>query len=319
MKTGAVVVAAGLSSRMKSFKPMLQLSGSTVIRTAVSALRSAGVSPVVVVIGKNAEKLRKHLSDLDVIFVYNKNYASTDMYHSACMGLKSIHGKTDRVFFLPGDVPLFSRNSLFTMMGYMDYSSCSILIPAHNGKKGHPVLIKSDVIPQLVSYKGGEGLKGAIEAFAGAKDVIELPDMGLTIDADRPEDYQLLQSYAKSLALKKPVECSVKVSLQRKETFFDDKTAALLQQVARTGSLAQACCSMGISYSHGWKLVKIAESQLAFSLLDSRSGGAYGGGSSLTKEAKGMLEAYHRFKQEVVYFSELNFHKFFYRYQKEAR
>ena len=36
MKTGAVVLAAGLSSRMKSFKPMLPLAGSTVIKTAIS-------------------------------------------------------------------------------------------------------------------------------------------------------------------------------------------------------------------------------------------------------------------------------------------
>jgi molybdate transport system regulatory protein len=115
------------------------------------------------------------------------------------------------------------------------------------------------------------------------------------------------------------MKCSVKVSLHQKETFFDDKTAALLQQVSQTGSLTRACYSMGISFSHGWKLIRVAESHLAFPLLDSHSGGAYGGGSSLTEEANELLGAYRRFKQEVVYFSELNFHKYFYRYQKEAK
>ena len=51
METGAVVVAAGLSSRMKSFKPMLPLAGSTVIKTAISTLRAAGVTTIVVVTG----------------------------------------------------------------------------------------------------------------------------------------------------------------------------------------------------------------------------------------------------------------------------
>ena len=199
MKTGAVVLAAGLSSRMKSFKPMLPLAGSTVIKTAISTLRSAGVTTIVVVTGNNAEALGKHLFDIDVDCVYNESYANTDMYYSACMGLNYISDKTSRVFFLPCDVPLFSRQSLVAMMKYMDQSGCSILIPAHNGKKGHPTLIKNDAIPQIVSHKGGGGLRGAIEAFGGAKVVLDLPDAGITMDADNPEDYKLLQSYAKSI------------------------------------------------------------------------------------------------------------------------
>ncbi len=203
MKTGAVVVAAGLSSRMKAFKPMLQISGSTVIKTAISTLKSAGVSTVVVVTGNNAGELRKHLSGLNVMCLYNERYASTDMFHSACMGLNHIQDKANRVFFLPGDVPLFSRQSLFTMIGYMYYSDCSILLPTHNGKRGHPVLIKSHIIPRLVSYKGDGGLKGAIDAFDGTKKTIELPDKGITIDVDRPEDYHLLKRYAESIKFNK--------------------------------------------------------------------------------------------------------------------
>jgi molybdenum cofactor cytidylyltransferase len=217
MKTGAVVAAAGLSSRMKSFKPMLQLAGTTMIKTVVSTLRSAGVSTVVVVVGKNADQMIEHLSEPYVACVYNKDYAKTDMFYSACIGLRFIQHKTDRLFFLPGDVPLFSRQSLIAMMRHMDCCSCSIVIPSHNGKRGHPVLMKNDVIHEIVSYKGGGGLKGAIEAYAGAKDLIELQDPGITIDADKPEDYILLQNYAKSLGLKKPAECSVDVCLHRKD------------------------------------------------------------------------------------------------------
>ncbi len=58
MRTGAVMVAAGMSSRMKSFKPMLQLAGSTVIKTAISTLKSAKVAGIVVVTGNNAEELK---------------------------------------------------------------------------------------------------------------------------------------------------------------------------------------------------------------------------------------------------------------------
>jgi len=316
MKTGAVLAAAGLSTRMKSFKPLLQLAGSTVIKTAVSTLRSAGVSKVVVVTGNNAEQLVKHLSKFDADYVHNENYAGTDMYYSACMGLHYIKEKTERVFFLPADVPLFSCQSLFMMMGYMDCSNCNIIIPTHNGKKGHPLLIKNSVISELLTYNGEEGLRGAIDAYTGAKETIELPDIGMTIDADKPEDYELLRQYAKSVTLSQPLTCSVNISLQRKKKFFDSSVANLLQKISQTTSLSEACQKTGVSYSSGWKMIKIAESQLGFPLLYSHAGGACGGGSSLTEKGKEFLETYRRFQQEVDQFSELNFHKFFSDYQK---
>lgn len=316
MKTGAVIAAAGLSSRMKSFKPMLQLAGSTVIRTAVSTLKAAGVSTVVVVTGNNAELLVKHLAKLEVDYVYNENYAQTDMYYSAGMGLRYIEDKTDRVFVLPADVPLFSRQSLFTMMGYMDCSSCNILTPTHDGRGGHPVLIRNSAIRELLTYHGDEGLRGAVIAYKGKKEVLELPDIGMTIDADRPEDYELLQQYAKSVTLSYPVACSVKISLQRRDVFFDNSVADLLEEVSRTASLNEACSNMGVSYSNGWRIIKLAEGQLGFPLLHSQAGGAYGGGSSLTEEGAELLESYRRLQQEVSQFSELSFNKLFSSYVK---
>lgn len=319
MKIGAVVAAAGMSSRMKSFKPMLELSGSTVIKTAISTLKSAGVSKIVVVTGNNSEQLTKHLSSLDVDCIFNEDYQKTDMFYSACMGMRYIKDKTDIIFFLPADVPLFSLQSLFTMIGFMNCSECSILTPTHNGKLGHPLLIKNDAIDELISYAGNEGLKGAVDSFTGKKSMIELPDIGMTIDADKPDDYELLQQYAKSIVLSQPITCTVQVSLNRKDKFFDDSAAELLYQISQTSSLSEACSKLGMSYSNGWKVIKIAECQLGFSLLDTHTGGAYGGGSCLTEEGIELLETYRNFKQELDQFSELKFHKYFSRYQKPVK
>jgi choline kinase len=67
---------------MKSFKPLLQLGGSTVIRTAIETLQSAGVSPIVVVTGREADALQRHLQSLAVHCIYNKILSTTDMFHS---------------------------------------------------------------------------------------------------------------------------------------------------------------------------------------------------------------------------------------------
>jgi molybdenum cofactor cytidylyltransferase len=196
VRSGAVVVAAGLSSRMKAFKPMLPLGDSTIICTLLAGLRSGGVSAVAVVTGHNAERLRAHLADLDVVCLFNGNYATTDMFGSARIGLAYMQERCDRIFFLPGDVPLFAPGSLRLMAEAMEASGSSIVIPACAGKKGHPVLIASRAVPDLLAYGGTQGLKGAMTAREGAVQVLELGDPGLTLDADRPEDYRRLLQYA---------------------------------------------------------------------------------------------------------------------------
>ncbi|MHB8095209.1 MAG: nucleotidyltransferase family protein [Candidatus Aminicenantales bacterium] len=196
MKTGAVVAAAGLSSRMKAFKPMLPLRDSTIIRTAIAGLRAAGVGTVAVVIGHRAEELREHLAGPAVDFLYNEEYATTDMFRSACIGLSYMKDKSERLFFMPGDVPLFDVRTPALMIAKMEESGSPVVIPAYNGRKGHPILVDNRAIPALVAYKGERGLKGAIAALREKAQVLEVDDRGVIMDADSPEDYRLLLQYA---------------------------------------------------------------------------------------------------------------------------
>lgn len=197
MKTGAVIAAAGMSSRMKAFKPLLALGGSTMIGTAVASLQSAGIGEIAVITGNEAERLEKYLSATGAVCLYNDRYQTTDMLYSAKIGLEYLKDRCGRVFFLPGDVPLFSRESLVSMMDDMSRSRCEILLPVHGGKIGHPILIDGHAIPSLLRYQGDSGLKGALDSFGGVKRSIELDDIGMTMDADRPEDYEKLKAYVR--------------------------------------------------------------------------------------------------------------------------
>jgi len=193
VKSGAVIAAAGMSSRMNDFKPMLPLSGTTLIGREIKTLKLAGVSPIVVISGKFAERLKEYLTGLDVVCLFNENYEHTDMFYSACMGFEYIRDKVGQFFFLPADVPLFSKQSLNTMMEQMSFSECDILLPQRCGRQGHPILIKSSAVPAVLSCNGENGLRGAIQEYKGPKEAIELPDIGMTLDADSPQDYELMK------------------------------------------------------------------------------------------------------------------------------
>ena len=68
METGAVVVAAGMSSRMGEFKPMLSIGSISIAQRVIATLRQAGASRMVVVTGYNAEELEWHLARSGVVF-----------------------------------------------------------------------------------------------------------------------------------------------------------------------------------------------------------------------------------------------------------
>ena len=93
-----------------------------------------------------------------------------------------------------------------------------------------------------------------------------------------------------------PLHSFTQVLLGREELFFGPGKARLLEYIERTGSMQTACEEMGLSYSKGSRMIKKAEKQLGFRLLERWTGGNGGGGSRLTEEGRELLKNY----KEVV-------------------
>ena len=67
--------------------------------------------------------------------------------------------------------------------------------------------------------------------------------------------------------------------------------AQFLSLIDYTGSIQTACRQLHISYTKGWNLIKAAEGQMGFPVLETQSGGAKGGGSRLTPPLPGFRGA----------------------------
>ena len=79
------------------------------------------------------------------------------------------------------------------------------------------------------------------------------------------------------------------------EKFFGPGIAVLLHRVEAYRSIRQATASMGMAYSKAWAIIRRAERELGFSLLNTTTGGKEGGGASLTEEGRAFLQRYDRF------------------------
>lgn len=96
------------------------------------------------------------------------------------------------------------------------------------------------------------------------------------------------------------ISYSFKIVLRGQDKFFGPGTVTLLQNVDRTHSLLAASKQMSLSYSKATAMIKNAEQNLGFKLLVSRTGGASGGGSNLTQEARELIRLYQQFVQDVT-------------------
>ncbi|HZY37425.1 MAG TPA: LysR family transcriptional regulator [Mucilaginibacter sp.] len=75
--------------------------------------------------------------------------------------------------------------------------------------------------------------------------------------------------------------------------FFGPGPVELLERIAETGSISEAAKAMKMSYKKAWELVNALNERSANPVVIPRTGGEHGGGSTITEEARELID-YHR-------------------------
>lgn len=184
-RTEGVILAAGLSTRSGRYKMALPLGDKTVIQRSVENMYDA-VDRIWVVTGWQADQVHTLLAPYDKVHcVLNENYRQ-GMFRSVKVGLAKV--STARVFLQPGDCALIPPE-LYKQMLAVD---ADIVIPTFGGKKGHPVLLRCAVIPEILALPDDAILRDYIQARGFTTIAVE--DDGILFDLDTPEDYQAMRT-----------------------------------------------------------------------------------------------------------------------------
>ncbi len=185
MRTGAVVLAAGKSSRMGVNKLLLEVGGVKVLDRLLDTLTQA-VDHIVVVTGNNPDPIAAIAVVHGVLVVHNPEHEK-GMFTSFQAGLNLVRN-SDAVFLVLGD-QLGLKSELLTRMVKMleDLSGALIVSPVHEGKRGHPVLFRSTLFDEILSLKGT--LKEVVDKHANAQAFVE-GDEWSTIDFDTPGEFE---------------------------------------------------------------------------------------------------------------------------------
>jgi molybdate transport system regulatory protein len=86
--------------------------------------------------------------------------------------------------------------------------------------------------------------------------------------------------------------------------FFGPGPVELLQHIEETGSINQAAKAMGMSYKKAWEMVNRLNEIVGSPMVITATGGEKGGGSSLSEEAKQLIEYYQSLRDRFRKFME---------------
>lgn len=198
----AVVLAAGYSSRMGDFKPLLPVRGVPAVSGLLAALGSAGVDRVVVVTGFEAGRLQPVVEAAGAQTAYNTRFEE-GMFTSIKTGLEAVrklYGKVDGVLLMPVDCPLISSDVLEAVLNSVieNPADDSFRVPVFEGKKGHPLYIPDCYIDEICSYEGHGGLKAVTDKYWDRMIRVPVADEGCVMDMDTPEGYREILDFVKS-------------------------------------------------------------------------------------------------------------------------
>ena len=190
-RLGAVILAAGLSSRMGEFKPLLPIGGVSMIRRVVDLMRGAGAETVVVT-GYRHEALEAHLVGCGIRFVHNPDYRHTQMLDSLRLGLGALPAGCGRFLLSPADVPLVRPRTVRALLAL----DAPFVRPLYRGEPGHPVVFRAGLLPLIRCYSGSGGLGGLVDTCGVPVRELEVDDLGVCMDGDTREQYNaLLRAY----------------------------------------------------------------------------------------------------------------------------
>ncbi len=185
----AVVLAAGLSSRMGVQKLLLPFGGKTVIAHIVDQLLASNIGEVHVVVGHQAERISAELSGRAVSIVNNPDYKS-GMLSSVRRGLRNLPEKCRAVLVVLGDQPSIKSKLVDQMLKSFAATEKNILVPLYKGKRGHPILFSSIYRDEILKQYDDVGLRGLPQAHPDDVSELTVSTSAVLCDMDYPEDYR---------------------------------------------------------------------------------------------------------------------------------
>ncbi|MEG2198796.1 MAG: NTP transferase domain-containing protein, partial [Anaerovorax sp.] len=199
----AIILAAGYSSRMGAFKPLLPMGEKTAVERIIETLEHAKIGKIVVVAGYQKERIHHCLAGKNVVIADNDDFDKgmfSSIQRGMEEGMKGAGNQGESMeytgFFLNlVDSPLTPVWVLEKILQEHEKNRDVMIVPCYKGKKGHPLFIPSKYFAEILKYDGSGGLKAITNRYDHELRRIEVDSEEVVLDMDTPEAYEELKAY----------------------------------------------------------------------------------------------------------------------------
>jgi xanthine dehydrogenase accessory factor len=188
----AILLAAGISSRMGEPKPLVQLAGRPLLVHALEALRHSDVSEIVVVLGAEADRVRREIALDGTRTIVNPDYAE-GMSTSIRAGVRAAAPEGEAFLIVLGDQPLVSVATINALVARSEATGARILVPTYCGVRGNPVLLHRSLSKDIDTIHGDVGCRDVVNGHADEIVEVSVDDPGILIDVDTPEEVRRVE------------------------------------------------------------------------------------------------------------------------------
>jgi len=187
VRVAAVVLAAGDSSRMRNGanKLLAQVDGEPLVARAVDAALESLASPVVVVTGHQAPRIRAALCGRGVAVAHNRHHVR-GLSGSLRVGLSALEETVEGALICLADMPWVRSDHLDRLIAAFGCAGRPICVPVHGRRRGNPVLWPARHFAALCALAGDRGGRELLRCYAGEVVRVPMPDEAVTRDVDTP-------------------------------------------------------------------------------------------------------------------------------------
>ena len=191
---GLILLAAGASSRLgNSPKQLLEFRGKTLIRHAAENALASKCGKICVVLGAQAEAVKREIEDLPIEIAVNENW-SEGMSASLKCGLENlleIEPHLSAAVVTLGDQPMIDAAIINRLIEAFSAAQSSIVAAEYAGTIGVPAIFSRFLFDEILNLSAGSnGAKQIIKKYAAS--VKKIPIAEAAFDVDTPEDYENL-------------------------------------------------------------------------------------------------------------------------------
>jgi molybdenum cofactor cytidylyltransferase len=194
-RISGIILAAGESSRMGEDKALLDWAGKTFLERLLGVVAAAGLDPVRVVLGANAEAIQLRIQFGGGQVVVNREWKQGQL-SSLVAGLESLPGGVEAAVVCLVDHPCVSSRLLRRLEAEFRESGKPIVIPTFHGRRGHPVLFAARLFDELRAAPREQGARFVVHQHSAELREVPVDEEGILLNINDKASYEKILQMA---------------------------------------------------------------------------------------------------------------------------